>query len=59
MAEERRRLYQSVVRDEDYTTGFGITKALGAFGDDHFRFGRNEPGNQHFHRTLDALVGQT
>ena len=56
-AEERRLLFERVVRDEDYTTGAGITRNLGAFGDDHFRFGRNEPGNQLFHRTLDTMVG--
>ena len=55
-AEERRQMYERVVRDEDYVTGFGITGALAAFGDDHFRFGRNERGNQHLHRTIDSLV---
>jgi phenylpropionate dioxygenase-like ring-hydroxylating dioxygenase large terminal subunit len=58
-AEERRRLYEAVVRDEDYSTGFKITASLGAIGDDHFRFGRNEQGNQHLHRTIDALVNGT
>jgi hypothetical protein len=58
-AEERRRLYEAVVRDEDYSTGFKITGGLGAIGDDHFRFGRNEQGNQHLHRTIDALVNGT
>ena len=33
------------------------TRALDALGDDHFRFGRNEVGNQHVHRTIDQLVG--
>jgi phenylpropionate dioxygenase-like ring-hydroxylating dioxygenase large terminal subunit len=56
-AEERRQLYERVVRDEDYATGFKIGRALDAFGDGHFRFGRNEPGNQLFHRTIDSLVG--
>ncbi len=55
-AEARRQTYERVVADEDYVTGFGITRNLGALGDDHFRFGRNEPGNQHLHRTIDALV---
>ena len=56
MAEDRRRMYESVVRDEDYITGFGITRALPAFGDDHFRFGQNEVGNQHLHGTIERLV---
>jgi phenylpropionate dioxygenase-like ring-hydroxylating dioxygenase large terminal subunit len=55
-AEARRLLYEGVVRDEDYATGFKITRSLGAYGDDHFRFGRNEGGNQHLHKTIDALV---
>ena len=57
MAEERRLLYARVVADEDYSTGIRITRALDAFGDDHFRFGRNEAGNQHVHRSIDQLVG--
>jgi phenylpropionate dioxygenase-like ring-hydroxylating dioxygenase large terminal subunit len=57
MAEERRLLYARVVADEDYSTGIRITRALDALGDDHFRFGRNEPGNQHVHRSIDQLVG--
>jgi hypothetical protein len=56
-AETRRRLYESVVAEEDYITGKRITSALGAIGDDHFRFGRNEPGNQNVHRSIDAIVG--
>jgi phenylpropionate dioxygenase-like ring-hydroxylating dioxygenase large terminal subunit len=55
-AEQRRQLYARVVADEDYATGIKITRALGALGDDHFRFGRNEPGNQHIHRTIDSLI---
>lgn len=55
-AEERRNVYAAVVRDEDYATGLKIGGALDAIGDGHFRFGRNEVGNQHLHRTIDALV---
>jgi phenylpropionate dioxygenase-like ring-hydroxylating dioxygenase large terminal subunit len=57
-AEARRELYERVVRDEDYATGFGITAALAGLGDQHFRFGRNEPGNQHLHQCIDALVAE-
>jgi phenylpropionate dioxygenase-like ring-hydroxylating dioxygenase large terminal subunit len=56
-AEARRLNYERVVRDEDYATGCGITSALAALGDEHFRFGRNEPGNQHLHQCIDDLVG--
>ena len=37
--------------------GFASPAALDAVGDDHFRFGRNEAGNQHVHRWIDQLVG--
>jgi phenylpropionate dioxygenase-like ring-hydroxylating dioxygenase large terminal subunit len=55
-AEERRMTYARVVAEEDYATGLRITRALGALGDDHFRFGRNEKGNQHVHRSIDRIV---
>ncbi len=55
-AEQRRLVYEQVVRDEDYATGFGIAASLAGLGDDHFRFGRNEPGNQHLHQCIDALI---
>jgi len=58
-AEQRRQAYERVVRDEDYATGFGIAAGLAGLGDDHFRFGRNEPGNQHLHQCIDALVDVT
>ncbi len=52
IAEEKRRTYEAVVRDEDCATIFEIGEALPALGDGHFIFGRNEPGNQHLHRTI-------
>ena len=55
-AEERRKLYAQVTSDEDFATGFKINRALPALGDDCFRFGRNEAGNQHLHRWIDRLV---
>jgi hypothetical protein len=56
VAEEKRLTYESVVRDEDCATIFGINEALGAMGDGHFVFGRNEPANQHLHRTIARLT---
>lgn len=56
IAEEKRRTYESVVRDEDCDTIFGINRSLEAVGDGHFVFGRNEPGNQHLHRTVTELT---
>ncbi len=45
-----------VVRDEDYATGLGITRAMRTGAKDHVLFGRNEGGGQRFHRWVDALV---
>jgi phenylpropionate dioxygenase-like ring-hydroxylating dioxygenase large terminal subunit len=54
--EARRKLYADVTGQEDFSTGFKITRALDSISDDVFRFGRNERGNQHLHRWIDALV---
>ena len=43
--------------DEDFATGFKINRGLAAIPDGHFRFGRNEGGNQNLHRWIDAIVG--
>jgi carnitine monooxygenase subunit len=45
-----------VVREEDYSTGLGIQSALASGANTEFVFGRNEPGNQMFHRWVDHLV---
>jgi phenylpropionate dioxygenase-like ring-hydroxylating dioxygenase large terminal subunit len=54
--EERRQLYAAVTGQEDFLTGFKITKALDSIADDVFRFGRNERGNQHLQTWINALV---
>ncbi len=59
VAEEKRLTYESVVRDEDCATIFGINDALGAIGDGHVVFGRNESGNQHLHDTIRSLTRST
>ncbi len=56
MAETRRTLYAKVTGEEDFATGFKINRGLGAIADGHFRFGRNEGGNQNLHRWIDQLV---
>lgn len=58
-AERKRATYEAVTRDEDFATVMKITAALPAIADDHFRFGRNERGNQNIHRWIDALVDGT
>ena len=61
-AEERERAEQAidflftVVRDEDYATGFGITRTLMSGANQEFVFGRNEPSLHHFHRWVDRLL---
>ena len=45
-----------VVNEEDYKTGLGIQSALASGGNTEFVFGRNEPGNQVFHRWVDDLL---
>jgi carnitine monooxygenase subunit len=59
VAEEKRATYEAVVRDEDCATIFGINDALGAIGDGHVVFGRNESGNQHLHDTIRSLTRRT
>lgn len=56
-AEAKRAVYEQVVRDEDCDTIFTISDALDAMDDIPVVFGRNEPGNQHFHRMVDELSG--
>jgi phenylpropionate dioxygenase-like ring-hydroxylating dioxygenase large terminal subunit len=62
--EQRERTEQAidflftVVRDEDYATGFAITRALTSDANTHFTFGRNEPTLHHFHGWVDRLVGE-
>lgn len=55
-AEEKRGVYERVVRDEDYITVFGINRALPALAGEEFVFGRNEVGSQHFHRTVASML---
>ena len=56
LAETRRKLYAQVTGEEDFATGFKINRGLAAIADGHFRFGRNEGGNQNLHRWIDELV---
>ncbi|MFG2028584.1 aromatic ring-hydroxylating dioxygenase subunit alpha [Streptomyces sp. NPDC048825] len=44
--------FHEVVRDEDYATTYGVQQGLQALSGTDFVFGRNEPGLQHFHRTI-------
>jgi phenylpropionate dioxygenase-like ring-hydroxylating dioxygenase large terminal subunit len=48
-----------VVNEEDYKTGLGIQSGLASGANTEFVFGRNEPGNQTFHRWVDDLLANT
>jgi phenylpropionate dioxygenase-like ring-hydroxylating dioxygenase large terminal subunit len=56
---ERVDFLEWVVNEEDYKTGLGIQSALASGANTEFIFGRNEPGNQTFHRWVDDLIGST
>ena len=59
VAEEKRQVYEQVVRDEDCATIFGIGGALPAMQRSPIVFGRNEPANQAMHRYIEqSLAGQ-
>ena len=40
------------VKDEDYPIGFGIQGGVGSGANEHFLFGRNECGLQHYHQWI-------
>jgi len=46
------RILMDTVRDEDWDNARSIQAGIAGGGQTHFVFGRNEPGLQHFHRTL-------
>ncbi len=47
---------EAVVRDEDYSTGLRLQRALATGAKPTVYFGRNEGGGQNFHRQLDELI---
>jgi phenylpropionate dioxygenase-like ring-hydroxylating dioxygenase large terminal subunit len=59
MADHARDWFYEVTLDEDYATGEGIQRGLDAIADSEFVFGRNEPGVQHFHRTIAQMITGT
>ena len=50
--------FYEVVREEDYANTYGVQRGLEALAGTDFVFGRNEPGLQHFHRTIHRLLGE-
>jgi len=50
------RLVLKAVSEEDYAIGFTIQASLRAGGNAFFTIGRNEPGVQHFHKSLETCM---
>lgn len=49
---------RDVVQKEDYDLGLKVQEGLRSGAFEHITFGRNEPGNQHFHRTLERYLSE-
>ncbi len=47
----------AVVEKEDFVVGAGIQRGFYSGAQDHIVFGRNEPGLQHFHRSIKQALG--
>ena len=47
-----------VVEKEDYLMGMRVQQGLAARATDHVTFGRNELGNQYFHRWIEHYLSQ-
>ena len=50
------KLANYAVKQEDYPIGFGIQQGLASGANDHFVIGRNEPGIQHYHHTVERVM---
>jgi phenylpropionate dioxygenase-like ring-hydroxylating dioxygenase large terminal subunit len=48
--------FAKVVNDEDYLLGLKVQNGLESGAMTHITFGRNEPGNQHFHRWVNRYL---
>ena len=54
--EVMRDWFYDVTYGEDYITGFGVQKGVSVTGGKTQIFGRNEPGVQYVHRTINRLM---
>lgn len=50
--------FYDVVEEEDYHLGLAVQNGLESGALDHVTFGRNEMGNQHFHKWLDYYLAE-
>ena len=55
-AEFARDWFYDVTYGEDYLTGYGVQQGIPALADKTMIFGRNEPGVQHLHRSINAVM---
>lgn len=51
-----RDFFYDVTYEEDYITGYGVQTGVGNLGGTTQIYGRNEPGVQHAHRTINRLM---
>jgi phenylpropionate dioxygenase-like ring-hydroxylating dioxygenase large terminal subunit len=59
LAQASSDFFHDAVRDEDYVAQLQVQRALPSVAGECQIFGRNEPGVQHFHRTLATLLEGT
>ena len=50
------QFFRDVVNDEDYLLGLSVQRGLESGALTHVVFGRNEPGNQYFHKWIDYYL---
>ena len=55
-AEHMRDWFFDITLNEDYAAQAAVANSLPALAGTNLMFGRNEPGVQHFHRTLDGYL---
>jgi hypothetical protein len=48
--------FYDVTYGEDYLTGYGVQRGIPAMQEQTQIFGRNEPGVQHLHRTINDVM---
>ena len=53
-----RDFFYDVTYEEDYITGYGVQTGVGNLGGTTQIYGRNEPGVQYAHRTINAIMEQ-
>ena len=51
-----RDFFYDVTYEEDYITGYGVQTGVGNLGGTTQLYGRNEPGVQYLHRTINRLM---